>query len=218
ETDVTILTPYYKIKRSELSAISALGLAGVIDGLGIWLGTAIIIQQRTSLLENLRKLKKFLAAFTNEYKKTATPDLMKEDTKTLARPLDIVTNLGAPPSLFLLIFYRTIDKSTGKIDYELLKKDDKAIVFYEILLESMRKVGWVKIKKGNWYVELEHYNQCTEWLNKEIDRLIRLETKNGDPGNPYNPLTIDIPSSSPQQSNKNKGLPGKNPGLPGGSP
>jgi len=178
ETDVDILTPYYKVKRSELSAISALGLAGTIDGLIVWLGTAIIIQQRSSLPEILRKLKKFWATIIKVSGQSATPDLMPEDAKMLEIPLDIVTNLGVPPALFLLVFYGAIDESTGKINYAFLEKNEKAIVFYKMLLDSMRKLGWVKLKEDSWYIKRNHYAQCTEWLIKEI----RNKSK-GLPGN-----------------------------------
>ncbi|NET61097.1 MAG: hypothetical protein F6K47_34715 [Symploca sp. SIO2E6] len=211
ETDVDILTPYYKVKRSELPAISALGLAGIIDGLIIWLGTAIMIQQRTSLPEVLRKLKKFWANIIKVSGQTVTPELMPEDAKMLAIPLDTVMELGASSAVFLSYFYDAIDNGTGEINYTLLEETGKAIVFYKMLLDSMRKLGWVKLKEDNWYIKRNHYDQCTEWVIKEIHRLSKLETKNGHPGHPYKPLTIDVPSSSPQQGNKHQGLPGGSP-------
>lgn len=74
ELDISLLAPYYKVKRGEESAVTSLAIAMLVDGMVILLGTAIIIR-RPGNVEILRlrlqvKGSEFLRKFLNAINET----------------------------------------------------------------------------------------------------------------------------------------------------
>jgi len=181
ELDVDLFTPYYKVKRFEDPAIASMGIAFVVDGIAIMLGTAITIKRERKTLAQLivdfiRQYKRDIAEVIQEIKESPNLDNpSRNDTppsrETIERVPLILRGKG---SNFLTEFYTAISVTQPHIiNYQALINHENETFQrgFRFLLDKFREPrrGWVQVNNQNdWLVAPQHYDKLTAWLRTEI--------------------------------------------------
>jgi hypothetical protein len=214
ELDVSLLTPYYKVKRFEEPAIASMGIALGVDGLMIMLGTAITIKRDRKTLgqliaDGIRLLKREYAHVKEAIGEPPTLDdnKTKKNTGVLSgETIERVTlKLQGKGSKFLTEFKKAIEKREPHIiNYQVLNNhpDPTFKKGFRLLVDKLKEPGraWVQENSPNsCVVAPEHYQTLTEWLTEEIDRHSQEEEKSGLPKGfeltdpPEDDVTFTIP-------------------------
>lgn len=189
ELDISLLAPYYKVKRLEEEALSSLAIALLVDGMAIMLGTAITIKsQKKSILRNLAEfgaefLKDFKGLFVNLGRAWKQPVYLDGQNQSAphewqyqrAQAEKVRLKLPGKGSEFLTKFYKAINmskphliKSGGFYNYE----NQTFSLEFRTLVDKFGgpKRGWLEMDPNNpWKVKVksEYYYDLTEWLLAE---------------------------------------------------
>lgn len=184
---VALLTPYNRIREADQPALVSLFLAMLVDGIAIFLGTAIEARQRPMLeawSENMAgmisQFKKGQAmvkgAIESDGTNVASSDLNLEDA------LQIVdVRVSGRGSDFLTCFYQAIHPETGALDYSGLQRHPNPSyrIAARMLIDQLRspELGWVTVEDGWWTITRGQYAHITAWLGEQIRRECEYEEK-----------------------------------------
>jgi len=184
---VALLTPYNRIVEADQPALVSLFLAMLVDGIAIFLGTAIEARQRPMLQawsENMAgmisQFKKGQAmvktAFESDGRDAPTNDPNLDDA------LQIVdVRVSGSGSEFLTTFYQAIHPETGALDYSGLQRHTNPSyrIAARMLIDQLRspELGWVVVENGRWTVSKNQYAHITAWLGEQIRRESEYESK-----------------------------------------
>ncbi len=187
KAEVRLLTPYQRIREGDLPALTALGLATLVDGIAIFLGTAIRARQRPVV----EAWSQGLAGVIGQVKNSAAVVKAAVDQPGLAGPgaeelLDdsiqvVDLRIVGRGSDFLTTFYQAIHPETGVLDFSGLQRHPNATyrIASRMLIDQLRnpQLGWVKVEDGWWSVPEEVYPHVTAWLGEHIRRECELEAR-----------------------------------------
>ena len=184
---VALLTPYNRVRAGEMPAIVALMLAAFVDGIAIFLGTAIQARNRppleafsesvASVIGQLRRSREMVAkARSGESEEEHVDEPILDDA------LGIVSlRIAGRGSDFLTTFYQAIHPETGALDYAGLQRHPNATyrIAARMLVDQLRapELGWVRVEGGWWSVPDYAYPSITAWLGEQIRRECELEAQ-----------------------------------------
>ena len=186
--EVALLTPFNRVRAGDMPAITALFLAAMVDGIAIFLGTAIQARQRppmevwseqvAGMISQVRKSRAMVKAAMDG---SALPD-QGFDEPLLDDALQIMhLRIAGKGSDFLSTFYQAIHPETGALDYAGLQRHANATyrIAARMLVDQLRapELGWVEVEGGWWRVPEEAYPQITAWLGEQIRNECEIEAK-----------------------------------------
>lgn len=204
--EVALLAPIQRVRNGDTPAIVALSLAALVDGIAIFLGTAVEIRQRkTSWSEQVAKMignaKSSTAVVKAALEKRPTTDPRQEES-LLDDALQIVDlRIQGRSSDFLTTFYQAIHPETGALDFAGLQRHPNPTyrIAARMLVDQLRnpKLGWITVDDGWWSVPEEVYPNVTAWLGEHIRRECEVEAEaaTGTPSEPERTLRLVIPAS-----------------------
>jgi hypothetical protein len=206
---VALLTPYHRVRDGEIPAILALSLASLVDGIAIFLGTAIHARQRPMVETWSHQV----ASFIQQFKSSGAVVRAAMDRPPVSDPrheaavlqdaLQIVDlRIAGRGSDFLITFYQAIHPETGALDFAGLQRHPNATyrIAARMLVDQLRnpQLGWVMVEEGWWCVPEDVYPSVTAWLGEHIRRECELETDSAvrDPvQEPERTLRLVIPAT-----------------------
>jgi len=203
---VALLTPFQRVREGDLPAIVALGLAAMVDGIAIFLGTALEVRQnKTTWSDQVAKwignAKVSTAVVRTAIAKPAISDTRQEDL-LLDDALQVVDlRIAGRASDFLTTFYQAIHPETGVLDFSGLQRHSNPTyrIAARMLVDQLRnpQLGWVQIEEGWWGVPEELYPRVTAWLGEQIRRECELEAQaaGGSVKEPERTLRLVLPAS-----------------------
>ncbi len=185
KAEVALLTPYHRVSAGEMPALTALFLALLVDGIAIFLGTAIVdgrplyeaSEHFSGVIKQGREGMGLLqSAFTGrepERKSRVPPPVEEELT------LEVDLRVEGPLSSFLSTFYHAIHPETLELDYEGLLRHEKESyhVATRMLVDHLRDpaYGWLEVDRGWWFVPKNAYPALSAWLTAQIQLAQDLE-------------------------------------------
>lgn len=202
---VALLLPFERVKEGDLAAVMALSLATLVDGIAIFLGTAIHSRQKKTTLSEQ------VAGFIGHVKtsgavvRTALSRPAVTDPKSEVQLDDVLQvvdlRIAGRGSDFLTTFYQAIHPETGALDFSGLQRHPNATyrIAARMLVDQLRnpQLGWVLVDDGWWSVPEDLYPKVTGWLGEQIRRECELEVQL--PGatiqEPERTLRLVIPAS-----------------------
>ncbi|MBX2798881.1 MAG: hypothetical protein KTR31_14490 [Myxococcales bacterium] len=183
---VALITPFNRVKNGELPALTALALASLVDGIAIFLGTAIQARQRPTMdswskgmadvISQARRSRDRVKAAIDG---TPQPD-DAYDEMVLGDALQVMhLRIAGRGSDFLTTFYQAIHPETGALDYSGLQRHPNATyrIAARMLVDQFRMVSWVEVDDGWWSVPDESYARVTAWLGEQIRRECEVEAR-----------------------------------------
>ncbi|MEQ1506516.1 MAG: hypothetical protein ABMB14_30085 [Myxococcota bacterium] len=189
QTQVALLTPYHRVMAGDLPAITALTLASLVDGIAIFLGTAIHSRQRRPVVESwtaqvaslIGQVKNSGAVIRTAFGRPGTPDAAREES-LLNDALQVVdVRIAGRGSDFLTTFYQAIHPETGALDFSGLQRHPNPTyrIASRMLVDQLRspQLGWVTVDDGWWSVPEEVYPEVTAWLGVHIRRECEAEAE-----------------------------------------
>ena len=206
EAQVALLTPYNRVMSGELPALTALGLAAMVDGIAIFLGTAIQARRQppmqavsasvANVIQQVRTSKKLVSDAWSKEAEDKPPPI---DESRLEGPLQIVhLRVVGNGSDFLTTFYQAIHPETYILDYQSLQRHTEPTyhIAARMLVDQLRHLAWVDVTDGLWEVPPEAYQAITQWLGEEIRRECELEAKadESEKKEPERTLRLVIPA------------------------
>ena len=189
---VALLTPYNRIMEGDTPAMTALGLATMVDGIAIFLGTAIMARRRETgevLSERIGQFRKTMKmvreAAVGEIPDGTKEGVLKEDAQ-LEDAMGIVhLRIAGRGSEFLTTFYQAIHPETFALDFSGLQRSPNATyrIAARMLVDQLRapELGWVIVEDGWWRVPPQAYYPLTEWLGEHIRRECEVEANTLEP-------------------------------------
>jgi hypothetical protein len=199
DLDVPLLTPYYKVFRSdsrEDAAVLALLIAIGVDGMAILQGTAIEIRQKRNrpvqslsvyTQSMIRDVKGFLATLNREVQSRGVPidesESFERAIQSLRKIIDFVhEKSGGKGSKFLLIFYNLITEASPPhlISYRIIALQDNEVFrlgFIQLIKRmSESPLNWVQTRISrnqdqHFIVNQRFYIDVVRWIEQERFRL-----------------------------------------------
>ncbi|MEQ1568741.1 MAG: hypothetical protein ABMA64_24090 [Myxococcota bacterium] len=205
---VALLAPIQRVREGDTPAIVALALAALVDGIAIFLGSAVEIRQRK--LSFSEQIAKFIASTKNStavvkaaIEKRGVVDARQEES-LLDDALQVVDlRIAGRGSDFLSTFYQAIHPETGALDFSGLQRHPNATyrIAARMLVDQLRnpKLGWITVDEGWWAVPEEVYPHVTAWLGEHIRRECEAEADGVDADRvkePERTLRLVIPAAS----------------------
>ena len=187
---VALLTPYNRIMEGDMPAMTALGLATMVDGLSIFLGTAILVRRRDPaevLSERIGMIRKSVKmvreAAVGEVE--VGPKGGGSDEPHFDDAIGVVhLRIAGRGSDFLTTFYQAIHPETGVLDFSGLQRSPNPTyrIAARMLIDQLRatETPWVIVQNGRWRVPDYAYADLTEWLGEQIRHECEVEAKTGD--------------------------------------
>lgn len=205
---VALLTPVQRVKEGDQTAIIALTLAALVDGIAIFLGSAIDIRQkRTTWSEQVAKMigqaKSSTAVVRQAIARPALTDT-KHEAQLLDDALQVVDlRIAGRGSDFLTTFYQAIHPETGALDFQGLQRHPNPTyrIAARMLVDQLRhpQLRWVTVEDGWWSVPEEVYSNVTAWLGEHIRRECEMEAQGsvvvGEVQEPERTLRLVLPAS-----------------------
>lgn len=187
KAEVRLLTPYQRIRDGEMPAMTALAMATLVDGIAIFLGTAIRARQRPVV----EAWSQGLAGVIGQVKNSAAVVRAAVDQPGLAAPnaddlLDdsiqvVDLRIVGRGSDFLTTFYQAIHPETGVLDFSGLQRHPNGTyrIASRMLVDQLRnpQLGWIVVDEGWWSVPEEAYPAVTAWLGEHIRRECEQEAR-----------------------------------------
>lgn len=182
QAQVALLTPYNRVRAGEMPALTALGLAMMVDGIAIFLGTAIRARRRNSVESRSHEAAVAIRRAQRSIKhvwgavRGRDPEPVLEDLGQAIPdvPIDID---GLPKKLdrakFLARFYEALHPQSMVLMYSDLKRspDEDQRIAARMLVDQLREFGWVRVDEdGFWVVPGDKYVPLTRWLSAQIRR------------------------------------------------
>ncbi|MEZ4241447.1 MAG: hypothetical protein R3F59_35915, partial [Myxococcota bacterium] len=209
EAQVELLTPYKRVRDGEIPAMTALALASLVDGIAIFLGTAIHARQRPivetwshQVASVIQQVKSSGHVVRQAMDRPAASD-PRQEASMLQDALQVVDlRIAGRGSDFLITFYQAIHPETGALDFAGLQRHPNATyrIAARMLVDQLRhpQLGWVTVEEGWWGVPEDVYPHVTAWLGEHIRRECELETDSNvrDPvQEPERTLRLVIPAT-----------------------
>jgi hypothetical protein len=207
DAQVALLTPVQRVKEGDMNAIVALVLAAMVDGIAIFLGTAIDARQRhmgwsEQVARMIAQAKTSTAVVREAIKRPAMNDPKREE-QLLDDALQVVDlRIAGRGSDFLTTFYQAIHPETGALDFQGLQRHPNPTyrIAARMLVDQLRnpQLRWVTVEDGWWSVPDDVYSNVTAWLGEHIRRECEMEAQGGDVGEVHEPertLRLVIPAS-----------------------
>lgn len=180
---VALLTPYNRVKSGEMPALTALALALMVDGIAIFLGTAIQVRRRRSVESRSHEAAMMIRAAQRSARNLwgavrgrdpePAPEEPDEEAARQAA-LDLVhVPIKGSGSEFLTTFYEAIHPQTMVLAFHELQKSANPTyrIAARMLVDQLRELGWIRVNDGGyWYVPAEAYVPLTKWLSDQIKR------------------------------------------------
>ena len=180
EAEVALLTPYNRVTAGEMPALTALGLAALVDGIAIFLGTAIQARRRPPLeaasesvahvIGQVRHSKQLLSAAWNGDKLPTPPPVLNQVSPDIPR---MELGVKGATSAFLTTFYDAIHPVTGVLAYDFLRHNpnESYPVAARMLIDQLRQqdLRWVVYDdRMGWMVPPDAYSEVSDWLTHQI--------------------------------------------------
>jgi hypothetical protein len=194
------------VREGDTPAIIALALAALVDGIAIFLGTAVEIRQRKvtwseQVAKAIGSWKNSSAVVKAAIEKKGVLDPRQEES-LLDDALQVVDlRIQGRSSDFLTTFYQAIHPETGALDFAGLQRHPNATyrIAARMLVDQLRnpKLGWITVDDGWWAVPEEVYPNVTAWLGEHIRRECEIEAEGqaGTVQEPERTLRLVIPAS-----------------------
>lgn len=185
DAQVVLLAPLQRIQEGDITAIIAFALAALVDGIAIFLGTAIDIRQnKTTWSESVAKFigsAKTSTAVVRQAIVSPGSTAAEPEEALLDNALAVVDlRIAGRGSDFLTTFYQSIHPETGALDFPGLQRHPNPTyrIAARMLVDQLRnpKLGWVSVAEGWWSVPAEAYPRVTAWLGEQIRRECSLES------------------------------------------
>jgi hypothetical protein len=192
KAQVALLTPYQRIRDGDMAAITALSLAGLVDGIAVFLGTAIHARAHKKtwtevLTEQIAAAKASSAMLKTAIDRPGLSDPREKERQLLLEDALQVVDLriAGRGSDFLTTFYQAIHPETGALDFSGLQRHPNATyrIAARMLVDQLRnpQLGWVTVDNGWWAVPEDLYPKVTAWLGEQIRRECELEAASAGP-------------------------------------
>ena len=210
KAQVALITPYRRVSEGDIPALTALTLASLVDGIAIFLGTAIQARQRPvveawshGMASVIHQVKNSGAVVKAAMDRPALSDPRHEE-QVLDDALQVVDlRIAGRGSDFLITFYQAIHPETGALDFDGLQRHPNATyrIAARMLVDQLRnpQLGWVLVDEGWWSVPEEVYPNVTAWLGEHIRRECELEADTdlarGNIEEPERTLRLVIPAA-----------------------
>lgn len=207
DSQYELITPYVRVRAGDRAALTALTMASLVDGIAIFLGTAIHSRQRPlfeawsqSAASIIGQVKNSGALVKAAIERPGVSDPRQEQS-VLDDALGVVDlRIAGRGSDFLITFYQAIHPETGALDFPGLQRHPNPTyrIAARMLVDQLRspRLHWVQVEEGWWSVPEDVYPAVTGWLGEHIRRECELEARAevGEVKEPERTLRLVIPA------------------------